>query len=120
MEDTTDKILLPFNSPTTIAVIGPTQSGKSRLTKRLVENASKMFTETLENILYAYSEYQPLFDDMKHIHNLTFHEGLPDKQKIEDFTSNDKHTLIILDDLISEIVQSQSQVIIEGLRLLWY
>lgn len=102
-----DRTMLPFSSPTTICVVGPTQAGKSMFTKRLIENANVMFVEPPEKILYAYSEYQPLFDDMQEQSNLIFHEGLPDKQKIEEFTENGKHSLIILDDLISKIVQSE-------------
>lgn len=44
---------------------------------------------------------------MQDIPNLIFHEGLPDKQKIEEFTLDCNHSLIILDDLISKIVQSE-------------
>lgn len=76
-------------------------------TKRLIENASTMFTETPPEVMYAYSEYQQMFGDMKHIPNVTFHEGLPDKQTIEEFSKNKTHTLLILDDLISKIVQSE-------------
>ncbi|VDH94116.1 Hypothetical predicted protein [Mytilus galloprovincialis] len=39
--------------------------------------------------------------------NLIFHEGLPDKQKIEEFTQDTQHSLIVLDDLISKVVQSE-------------
>lgn len=101
-----EQTLLPFSSPTTIYIAGPTQAGKSVFTKRLIENANVMFTKPPEKILYAYSEYQPLFDDMQ-ASNVIFHEGLPDKQKIEEFTQNTKHTLIVLDDLISKIVHSE-------------
>ena len=93
-----EKTLLPFLSPTTIFVSGPTQSGKTMFCKKLIENASKMFTEAPEKILYAYSEYQKMFEEMQHIPNLTFYEGLPDKNVIDDFTSNQNHTLIFLDD----------------------
>lgn len=103
---TNEQTLLPFSSPTTIYISGPTEAGKSVFTKRLIENANAMFTKPPEKILYAYSEYQPLFDDMQ-ASNLIFHEGLPDKQKIEEFTQNTKHSLIVLDDLISKIVNSE-------------
>ena len=76
-------------------------------TKRLIENASAMFTEVPEKFLYAYYEYQIFFDDMQNIPNKFFHEGLPDKQGIDNFALGTKHTLIILDDLISKIVQSE-------------
>lgn len=105
-----EKTLLPFASPTTIFIAGPSQAGKSMFTKRLVENASVMFTEAPEKILFAYSEYQTLFDDMQNIPNLIFHEGLPDKQEMDDFTLSTKHTLLILDDLVWKIVQSQDHL----------
>lgn len=79
-------------------------------TKKLIENASKLFTEAPDRILYAYSEYQTLFDDMQNILNLTFKEGLPDKRVIDEFTLNTKHALIILYDLVSKIVQSSDQL----------
>ncbi|CAC5412402.1 unnamed protein product [Mytilus coruscus] len=69
-----------------------------------------MFTEAPDRILYAYSEYQTLFDDMQNIPNLSFQEGLPDKREIDEFTLNTKHALIILDDLVSKIVQSSDQL----------
>lgn len=103
----TEKTLLPFFSPTTICISGPTQSGKSMFTKKLVENANAMFTLPPERILYAYSEHQKLFDEMQNIPNLTFHEGLPDRQRLEELADNTKHSLVILDDLMSKIVQSE-------------
>lgn len=76
------KTLLPFISPTTIYIVGPTQAGKSLFTKELLENSTEMFTFPPVKIVYAYSEYQKLFDDMQYISILTFHEGLPDKHKL--------------------------------------
>ena len=101
------KTLLPFISPTTICIVGPTQAGKSMFTKRLLENSTEMFTCPPVKILYAYSEYQKLFDEMQDIFILTFHEGLPDKQKLEEFSQDCKHTVLVLDDLVSKIVQSE-------------
>lgn len=109
-----EQTLLSFSSPTTIYIAGPTQAGKSVFTKRLIENANVMFTKPPENFLYAYSEYQPLFDDMQ-ASNVIFHEGLPDKQKIEEFTQNTKHTLIVLDD---SCIYLQSRVITKWHQ--WY
>lgn len=97
------KTLLPFISPTDI--VGPKQEGKSMFTKRLLENSTGMFTCPPVKIVYAYSEYQKLFDEMQDISNLTFYEGLPDKQKLEEFSQDSKHTLLVLDDLVSKIVQ---------------
>lgn len=99
--------LLPFISPTTICIVGPTQAGKSMFTKRLLENSKEIVTCPPVKILYAYSEYQQLFDEMQDISNLAFHEGLLDKQKLEEFSPDSKHTLLVFDDLVSKIVQSE-------------
>ena len=103
----TKKKLLPFFSPTTNCAVGATQLGKTMFTKKLVENTDAMFTIPPEKILYAYSEHQKLFDEMQNIPNLTFYEGLPDKQRLEELAINTKHSLVILDDLMSKIVQSE-------------
>lgn len=105
-----EKVILPFISPTTVCVVGPSQSGKSFFTKRLIENAGAMFTKTPEKILYAYSEYQKMFDDMLHISNLSFHEGLPDREALEKLSENCEHSLVILDDLMSKVVNSEDQL----------
>lgn len=76
--------VLPFISPTTICIVGLTQLEKSIFTKRLIENADDMFTEPPEELLYAYSEYQKLFDEMQDMPNLMFHERLPDKDRLEE------------------------------------
>lgn len=58
------KSLLPFSAPTTILIRGSTQSGKTHFTKRLLQNADKMFSTPVDKIIYAYSEHQPMFDEM--------------------------------------------------------
>ena len=58
-----------------------------------------------EKILYCYGIYQPLFDDIKqNIPHLIFHQGLPDKEEMEQFAG---HTLLVLDDLMSDVSTSK-------------
>ena len=83
-EDEKGEVLLPFISPTTICILGPTQSGKSVFTKRLIKSVKKMFTVPPDKIMYAYSEYQKMFDDMQNIPQLILYEGSPDKDRLED------------------------------------
>ncbi|CAG2201533.1 unnamed protein product [Mytilus edulis] len=98
--------LLPLMAPTTMCVVGPTQSGKTMYTNKLIENANVMFTESRREYC-AYSEDQPVFKEMRgENQDVTYHEGLPDKKTIEEFTHDMKHTLIIIDDLMSKLVQS--------------
>ena len=101
--------LLPFHSPSTILISGCTQSGKTHFTKRLLENAAGMFDTPPQRIIYAYSEYQPVFDIMKTtIPNITFHKGLPDRDEIEDFSEG--HVILVLDDLMLKITASEECV----------
>ena len=103
--------LIPFHSPSTILISGSTQSGKTRFTKKLLENASGMFDIPPQRILYAYSEYQPVFDDMKTtIPNIEFHQGLPSRGQIEDFSEGHDHVILVLDDLMLKITSSEECV----------
>ena len=89
--------VIPFFSPTTITISGPTGSGKSTFVFRLIENKAEMFRTEPEKIYYFYTVWQPLFE--KNLDkNITFLHGLPDSKTIESI-SNDKHNLIILDDM---------------------
>ena len=89
--------VLPFLSPTTIIISGPTGSGKTTFVFRLIDNKAKMFNTKPENIYYFYSVWQPLFGRVSN-EKIHFLQGLPD-EKIFQSISNDKHNLIILDDM---------------------
>lgn len=92
-------------------VSGSTQSGKTFFTKRLLENANGMFTVPPRRIVYAYSEYQPLFDVMKRtIPNIVFHQGLPDREDLDNYSEGLDHVILVLDDLMLKITQSEDCV----------
>ena len=94
--------LVPFQAGSPIIVSGPTGSGKTYWTHKLLSN--EMFTEHVSSILYCYGVYQSYFNEMK-VPNLEFHEGLPTHEKVE--TLNDgKFHIIVLDDLMEQIVKS--------------
>ena len=59
-------------------IVGPTMSGKTRFMYEVLRNAGGMFEVPPEKIVYAYAEYQPLFDDMEEkLPHLVLHQGLP-------------------------------------------
>ena len=94
--------LVPFQSGSPIIISGPTGSGKTYWTHKLLSN--EMLTEHVLSILYCYGVYQSYFNQMKD-QNLEFHEGLPSREKVE--TLNDgKFHIIVLDDLMEQIVKS--------------
>lgn len=103
--------LLPFSAPTTVLICGSTQSGKTHFTKKLLQNTNGLFSMPVNKIKYAYSEHQPMFDEMEQtIPNLSLHQGLPSKEDIEQYTEGVNHTIVVLDDLMLQVAQSQDCV----------
>ena len=66
--------LVPFQAGSPIMVAGPTASGKTYWTNKLLSN--NMFTQPVSSILYCYGVWQDYFEEME-IPNLEFHDGLP-------------------------------------------
>ena len=94
---------LKFSSPTTIGVYGSQQSGKTYFIKRLLEN-HELFSEIPNKILYCYNVNQPLFEEMEEtIPNFHLKKGLPSDQDIDELTDSRKHSVLVLDDLMSQV-----------------
>jgi hypothetical protein len=95
---------VPFSTPTSMLLAGPTMAGKTSFVIKLLENASKMFKEVPTKILYCYMAYQPAFERLKEIANVTLHEGLPERSEIIEFGLLTGHKVIIFDDMLKYIV----------------
>lgn len=100
--------MFPFESPTTMAISGSTGSGKTTWLFRLLKNAQVMFPENPPHkILYCYGVWQDMYEKMEaEIPAIEFNEGLPHESMIESLTSNQKHNIIILDDLMCDVVKN--------------
>ena len=97
-----DVPLVPFSSGSPIMLCGPTGTGKTLWTKKLLSH--EMFTEKVGSILYCYGVYQPLFDKMK-IANLSFHEGIPSFETVKELHDGN-FNVIVLDDLMEQIIKN--------------
>jgi len=84
-----------FKHPFTCMIAGPTKSGKTSFTFRLIDEAQEQITPPPERIMYCYGEYQSIFNNYPHIN---FNEGLPDNKEFD----GKRRTLLILDDLMKE------------------
>ena len=60
-----DPNFLKIRSPATLVVSGPTGSGKTELCKQIIQNLDIVFDRPPTQIVYCYSVYQRLFEDMK-------------------------------------------------------
>lgn len=94
--------LTSFSSGSPVMLCGPTGTGKTWWTKKLLSN--NMFTEKVSSILYCFGVYQPLFDEMK-IPNMTFHEGVPSFDTVKQLHDG-KFNIIVLDDLMELIIKN--------------
>ena len=94
---------LPFKHPFTCLIAGPTGSGKTVFTVRLIENALTLIEPPPERIIWCYGVYQKFFNSVK---NVEFVEGLPD---IESFDGKQR-TLLIMDDLMHETDERVSKL----------
>lgn len=86
-----------WRHPFTAVISGPSSCGKTVWVTRLIDNLSEMITPVPDEIIYCYSEYQPIFDSLKE-KGVTFIEGVPD---IDEWSLGPKR-LLILDDLMNE------------------
>ena len=88
-----------FQSPTTIAMYAPPYSGKSTLTKKILENADELFTTPPHLIVYCYNHWLDDFTEMKNtVKNLVLHQGIPTSDDIDTW-ANGNHFILVLDDL---------------------
>ena len=90
---------IQFQSPTSIAIFAPSFSGKSTLTRKILENASSMSVQPPEFVIYCYKEWLPMFVDMKSsVKELILHQGIPSREQMEEWAQG-KYFIILLDDL---------------------
>jgi hypothetical protein len=94
-----------FITPTSIALLGPTQCGKTTFVSRLIINAEQMFLPPPVKIYYCFTSWQPLFEKLKNI--VAFHEGLPGKTLMDKWSSDGYPIVVVLDDLMDQIVSNK-------------
>ena len=88
-----------FQSPTSIGIFAPSYSGKTTLSKKILENSDKLFTSPPSFVVYCYNEWLDIFDQLSTIvKNLILFQGVPGKEDIDKW-ANGKHFIIVLDDL---------------------
>ena len=88
--------------PFSMIVSGPSNSGKTYFVKTLIENVEKVISQKIENIVYIYSCWQPLYDDLLKSRNIKFVEGIPTSLCDDDLLPVNKNNLLIIDDLMND------------------
>lgn len=92
-------------------IVGPTMSGKTSLVQKILKEATGMFQKPPERIVIAYTEFQPLFEEMeKSIDTLILHQGLPSKEQIDEWSDGVEHTGLVLDDMMMQVAKSEESL----------
>lgn len=103
--------LIKFESPTSIFLCGPSNSGKSFLAKNILKHADGMFKIPPTKIFFCYTVYQSLYDEMKkEIPNIEFHQGLPSMETLTEWGVMKGHKIVVLDDLMMDAADSSEIV----------
>ena len=98
-------------SPSTMFISGCTQSGKTTFLKRLIKNANQMYDTPVHKVMFAYSSWQPIFDQIEQEENngmqVTFQEGIPTEENLIEWIGiKHDHKLLVIDDLTEEVSSS--------------
>ena len=97
-----------WKHPFTCIVSAPTKSGKTEFVKKLVLNSKEMIEPSPQLVYWAYTEWQPAYDELKLCPNVRFVEGVPDLNELKANQSVPK--LLVLDDLMTEMSTNKNLV----------
>ena len=102
-----------FRVPGSMQIVGPTLSGKTTWLSKLIQDAATYFRDDtgesarFQQALYCYgSSWQPMFTGMQQDMGVTFHPGIPTIPWEEVFPPEQRPSLLVLDDLMRETVDS--------------
>lgn len=103
-----NRLLFQLCHPFTATIIGPTMSGKTKLTLEIIEKRREIMSVDFDYVIYVYTENQPIFKD--------FHEKHPEvvftsnMEEVDNYIGKGK-CLIIFDDKMAEFEGEENQEI---------
>ncbi len=68
----------------------------------MIKYKEQLFQVPPARILYCHGSWQKAFDAYKG-DDITFYDGLPDEETINEFSADGTHKLVVLDDLLSSV-----------------
>lgn len=102
-----DGFQTPLQHPFSMLIAGPSNSGKTFFVKDIIEHADKIISVKVENIVYIYSCWQSLYDQLLKIRPINFIQGIPESLCDDNLLPPDKHNLLIIDDVMDAASQNQ-------------
>ena len=99
-----------FRVPDSMQMVGSTLSGKTTWLSKLIQDAATYFRDGTGDsalLLRLFDSWQPMFKGMQQDMGVTFHPGIPTIPWEEVFPPEQRPTLLVLDDLMRETVDSE-------------
>ena len=87
--------LIPLKSASNIIIAGPSQSGKTELVYKLINNSNDLFENPFSKVYYFYDVWQKGFNNMNN--EMEIIQGLPDESFLRELDPT-LHKLLVLDD----------------------
>lgn len=97
-----------LETPACVMISGNSGSGKSWLTRDLLQRADEIFDKPTKRIIWCFTEHQTNFmkDLEQAIPHIEFHRGLPEEI---DNPDPSHHQILVLDDLLHECKNKNMQ-----------
>ncbi|XP_049341305.1 uncharacterized protein LOC125805028 isoform X2 [Astyanax mexicanus] len=97
------RLQLPFSC----IVCGPSNSGKSFFIKMLLENCTDSMSKIPDRIVWCYTCWQPLYDELMDKLNIYFVQGIPESLCDDELFPPHKTNLLVIDDLMESASKSE-------------
>ena len=96
-----------LHTPFNMVISGPTQAGKSELTKEVIRRRSEIMNPPVKHVVYCYGTSSIIFKEKidAELPDVTMHKGLPESLGDEIGTPY----LYIFDDLMQEVSNGKSK-----------
>ena len=97
-----------FRTPSIWSINGTSGSGKTTILLRICREREHLFDQKIKRVLFCYNIWQPIYDKIKDIFgkNITFKNGIPDQNDIDFLSEGGDHSLLFIDDLNKEVINS--------------
>ena len=98
-----------FQHPYSMMVVGPSQCGKTHFVHQLLTHECIAYPDKRSVMVYwFYNQWQPQYEEIQRAleHRIRFARGLPELEDDLSTIKTTQHTIIVLDDLMTQAVDS--------------
>lgn len=107
-------ITLMFHNPFTCMIAGPSQSGKTCLTSRIIKNSHWLYSEKPNGVFYFYNKVKPT-DAYLRSCGAVFIEGMPDMKWLQNMHAKQGDNMtVVIDDQAMHIGEDQAELFTVG------